>query len=212
MKPFKIKVKSEEHSKEIQEWLFSKGVHWWPKHLSCVLEGCKELYYGAIGDYISGSTGDSEYFEEQPLPEKWFYDGRLQDSPKPKDKANTFRELMQAQLSGEVLQVKVSDTDWEDCIHTLSQVRTEDIDKVVKGVRIKPKPRTCNGVELDECIKEPLRGGERYYLASILSPKYSSPLTWGGYEHEIRFLDIGIAYLKEESAIKHAKAMLNILD
>ena len=100
LKPFKIKVESEEHSREIQEWLFSLGYKWMgggtdPKSLTAPFlflkkdEGDEELTikYG----FWSG------YFEESTLPEKWFYDGELHD--KPKDQLLTFRDIIQARQS-----------------------------------------------------------------------------------------------------------------
>ncbi len=216
MKPFKIRVESEEHSKEIQEFVFNHGYTWVSGGNQVKNTNSPFLYLHQdleVGkDKANLYVGSYEWdFVEDELPEKWFYDGKLQDSPKPKDKANTFRELSQAQLDGKTLQVDFFGEGWVDCTHTLEQVRVEDIDKPVRGYRVKPKTRICNGVELDECIKEPLRDGEEYYIAYPIND-YSVKLVWNGDRYDLNHLNRGISYLKEESAIKHAKAMLNLSD
>lgn len=195
MNPFKIKTESEEHSKEIQEWLLSKVSHLWPKDCSMVLEGCKELYYGEIGCYISGCTEDSESFEEHPFPEKWFYGGQLHDNPEISKDPRSFLMLLLG--TNEDIEHKNRDGVWETFA-------------VSSDYRIRPKTRYCNGVELDECIKEPLENGDMYHIANPLGNGYSSVLFWDGGDNDFKYKIRGIAYLREESAVKHAKAMLNI--
>lgn len=197
MKPFKVKVESEEHSKEIQEWLSSKGIHWCPKSHSRFVEGCKEIYYGAIDGFISSNPWDVSYFEECPFPENWFYDGKLQDSPEVTNDPRSFLMLLLG--TNEDIEYKNSDGEWETF-------------EIKEDYRIKPKPRICNGVELDECIKEPLVSGKSYYIANPVRDEYRALLFWDGGYYDFKYLDRGVAYLSEESAIKHAKAMLNLLD
>lgn len=84
VKPFKIKVECERHSREIQEWLFSLGYKWasgrrTPEHLGALyLVFSKEI--GDEDPTISWSS-DSRFFMDSNLPEAWFYDGKLQDNP-----------------------------------------------------------------------------------------------------------------------------------
>lgn len=86
LKPFKIKVEGEEHSREIQEWLFSLGYNWVsgsknPRYLGALyLVFSKEI---RDVDPTIGWSNSSTFFKESSLPEKWFYDGKLQDEPKP---------------------------------------------------------------------------------------------------------------------------------
>lgn len=207
IEPFKIKVENESHSIEIQEWLFNKGVRWWPKTSSRFVEGCREICCGhESGWYLNASNG-GPCFEEIDLPEKWFYDGKLQDRPKPKDKANTFRELTQAQLDGKTLQMDVLNVGWVNCTHTLDQVRVEDIDKPVRGYRVKPKSRFCNGIELDECLTEAPEDGANYYYPDPMHVDYYNLKPWANDADDIYWLELGFAYDSSESAAKHGQAM-----
>lgn len=83
MKEFKIRVKNEEHSEDIQNHLFSKGVYW--------LDGSDEvkntysdfLYVKNKMGRLSLYTADEgeEYFNSFEGDEMYFYNGELQEEP-----------------------------------------------------------------------------------------------------------------------------------
>lgn len=77
IRPFKIKVESKSHIREIQEWLSSLGYTWE------VVGNIPQAYAHFL--IFSKKRESEEYtlecFNKISPPEMWFYDGKLQDSP-----------------------------------------------------------------------------------------------------------------------------------
>lgn len=98
LKPFKIKVESEIHSREIQEWLFSLGYKWVAGSRNPQALGAMYLIFSKEREdeepTISWASC-SRFFKESNLPEAWFYDGKLQDHPPSK---NTLLEELHSVL------------------------------------------------------------------------------------------------------------------
>ena len=88
VKPFKIRVKNEHHSKEIQQYLFEQRVLWYGGGTS-VINTDKPflLVYQAPppwNAYVTYTDVEGR-FNNHPEPEKWFYGNKLQDQPQSKD-------------------------------------------------------------------------------------------------------------------------------
>ena len=73
--------------------------------------------------------------------------------------------------------------------------------------RIKPETKTvrvCNGVELPDCITEPLKNGETYYVAGVSAVV---AMRWSRYSSKEVYVKCGFAYLSREDAEVHHKAL-----
>lgn len=79
IKPFKIKVEKPEHSEEIQEFVFKHG-YTWARGGNQVTNTIYPFMY--FEEEVGLFVGNCKYhFDEDELPEKWFYDGKFHDSP-----------------------------------------------------------------------------------------------------------------------------------
>lgn len=73
--------------------------------------------------------------------------------------------------------------------------------------RIKPETETVrvfNGVELPDCITEPLQYGETYYVAH---PTVVVNCTWSGHRYDSAVVASGLAYRSRRDAEIHHKAL-----
>lgn len=84
IKPFKIRVKNDTHSREIQEYLFNHKVPWYISGYE--VGNTDKPFLFVYPDYrgwipIITYSRYEESFNDSKLPEKWFYDNKLQDQP-----------------------------------------------------------------------------------------------------------------------------------
>lgn len=84
IKPFKIRVENDAHSREIQEYLFNHKVPWYSSGYE--VENTDKPFLFVYPDYGGWKpnityTRYEESFNDNQLPEMWFYDNKLQDHP-----------------------------------------------------------------------------------------------------------------------------------
>lgn len=216
IKPFKIKVESKSHSREIQEWLFSLGYRWWSMLNEPVQEvkihEHKFLYFSkalADCDPTLSVANNPEFFDSLEIPEMWFYDGKLQD--RPKKQLLTYRDLIQAQLDGKTVQYYdyLEGGVWVDFQATMHKfIHSLDEIAIDTHYRIKPNlKRICNGVELDPCLTEAPELGANYYYPDPMHVDYYNLKPWAGDADDVYWFELGFAYGSSESAAKHGQAM-----
>ena len=132
-------------------------------------------------------------------------------------KQYTFRELIESQLSGVIWQ-KFGYTDkdqWGD-MNYVAFLELERLDKIVDPCiyRIKPKTRTvriCNGIELPECVTEPLEDGTPYYYPNFRKyGQYFMNSEWIDCLRDAHLLYQGMIYLTSQDAQTHYDAIMNI--
>lgn len=132
-------------------------------------------------------------------------------------KKYTFRELIESQLSGVIWQKfdYILDNQWDD-MNCVGLIELERLDEIVDPniYRIKPKVRTvryCNGIELPQCVTEPLEKGAVYYhpyLLGVTMGYFRS--CWAGTVGDSLLLKKGMIYLDEIDAQTHYDAIMNI--
>ena len=124
----------------------------------------------------------------------------------------TLRDLIQAQLNGTTVQywTESGGGSWVDFIGTM-RVAIVSLDCVAdsRKWRIKPpKPRICNGVELDPCLTEHPKQGTYYYFPDPTRVGcYSNRTLWAGDSMDRLWFDQGFVYATAEAASKHGRAM-----
>ena len=197
LKPFKIKVENPEHSEAIQEFVFKHGYTWCSGDNQATDMFYPFLYLSQDLEYneerVSLKAGEYEdLFDEDKLPEKWFYDGKLQDKPEVINDPRSYLMLLLG--TDEDIEYKNSDGEWKPFV-------------IKSDYRIKPKPRYCNGVELDECLTEAPEIGAYYYSPVPMHIDYYNLKPWTGDADDIYWLEMGFAYGSSESAAKHGHAM-----
>lgn len=136
-------------------------------------------------------------------------------------KTLTNREVLTALLEGKEIQeldsIWVGEETPEWCTVDLFPLfSVENLDEPFKRFlytdgtyiyRIKPETKTVrifNGVELPDCITEPLQLKETYYIVHLNSVREYS---WVGKSYELDVLKGGFAYLRREDAEIHLKAL-----
>lgn len=211
---FKIKIESPEHSRKLQEFVFSMGCRWWystnePKQEFDSLDA-KYLYLEKTGGEGKPalSTTTSGYFDKLKLPEMWFYNGKLRNEPpqlepQTQPQLKTYRQLAEALLEGTKLQFFDPSGDWIP-INYLG-LHMHQLDREYP-YEVRVKPRVCNGVELDPCLTEH-PDDDYYYYPDPMHVDYYYMKLWTGDEDDIRWFELGFAYDSSESAAKHGKAM-----
>lgn len=122
----------------------------------------------------------------------------------------TYRDLLKAQVAGKTAQYWSIDNGgaWLDFKVTLA-VDIHSLDDVLDSgrYRIKPETKTVrvfNGVELPDCITEPLELGDTFYLALFGGVALR---TWSYHTSELDAVVKGFAYLNREDAEVHHKAL-----
>ncbi len=71
------------------------------------------------------------------------------------------------------------------------------------------KPRTINWHEVPEPVREPLKNGQRYYLADIALDDGVTKWSWDDDEADSMWLNRGLIHLTEEAAKRHYDALLS---
>lgn len=71
-----------------------------------------------------------------------------------------------------------------------------------------PPMRSINGYEYPEPVREPLKDGQRYFIASPLSPKFFNSFVWGDYDLDLAWLKRGMIHLTSEAAVAHTRAII----
>lgn len=216
VRPFKIKVESESHSREIQEWLFSLGYHWWNTFGESIQE-VKNLEYQYL--YFNQAlkentptlsvTSSPGFFDILDIPEAWFYDGKLQDKPQIQPQTNprirTYRQVAEALLEGTKLQFLDHSGGWIPINYAGLHVHQLDREYPYE---VRETPRICNGVELDPCLTEHPKLGTYYYFPDPTRVGYYYNRTlWGGDSPDRYWFDRGFVYATAEAASKHGRAM-----
>ena len=128
-------------------------------------------------------------------------------------KKYTFRELIEAQLRGEIVEYwNATEERWqENDWHVNCAMR--DIDKESSGFRLKPKGSTvryCNGIELPECVTEQLKKWTTYYSPCIYSESGIITRAWVHHETDFVLLKNGLIYLEKADAQVHLDALLSV--
>ena len=109
VKPFKIRVKNDAHSREIQEYLFEHKVPWYSSGYEVGNTDKPFLFvypdYGGWKPNIT-YTRYRDSFNDNQLPEKWFYDGNLQDKPNEESnmKLKPFKIKVESEEHSEAIQ------------------------------------------------------------------------------------------------------------
>lgn len=213
LKPFKIKVESKSHSREIQEWLSSLGYTWEvvgniPQAYAHFLIFSKK---GESEEYTIRYGHTLECFNKISPPEMWFYDGKLQDKPQTHplkeevlmNSTKTYREVAEALLKGKELQ-SLDSGRWIPITYLGIDVRYLDNQYPRK---VRDKPRNCNGVELDPCLTKHHTKGIYYYYPDPMHVDYYGSKLWNDDADDIYWFELGFAYATKESAAKHGQAM-----
>lgn len=135
-------------------------------------------------------------------------------------KTLTNREVLTALLEGkEIQEARIEEGEkplwWEkvmffpffaaDGLDSRFRMGDFEVDKYI--YRIKPETkavRVFNGIELPDCITEPLEDGQVYFAAYLTGAALS---TWENTQHERYALSLGLIYLNREDAEIHHKAL-----
>ena len=129
-------------------------------------------------------------------------------------KQYTYRELIEAQLRGEIILYDSElSGDWRE-FESIIDVVLGDLDKTPSKpyYRIKPKTRVireCNGYDLYPCETEPLKDGQEYYVPVPTNENLYYRQHWWNNEMNLYHLRCGFVYLNREDARHHADAMLH---
>lgn len=211
IEPFKIKVESESHSREIQEWIFSLEYSWCCGSTNVIILHAKYLFFSkdeGCEDPTIGWSSCPKGFKESDLPEMWFYDGKLQDKPQPQTESHpyirTYRQVVEAILSGKNLQHLETNGNWIPITYLELDVRLLD-SQYPRKVRV--TPRICNGEELDPCLTEYPEKGSYYYYPDPMHVDFYGMKLWVDDADDHYWFELGFAYSSSESAAKHGQAM-----
>ena len=124
----------------------------------------------------------------------------------------TFKQALIAHLQGEKVEVRTEPSyAWMDFGYGVSHVTVREINEFSKSpfeYRLAPRTILVNGVEVPAGEKEAPSKGETYYVPDHGEESLAYDFSWGDYEMDARFLERGLVYLDQESAIARAKAML----
>lgn len=74
--------------------------------------------------------------------------------------------------------------------------------------RIKPKTIRIGDLDVPEPVREALKNGQEYFIASIGGKSFGGKDTWKGDEYDNRWLSRGLIHLTSEAAELHAKALI----
>lgn len=80
MKPFKIRIVNQDHGNKFQDYMLEKGFDWWSAERKGERRRTLPTYIYLDKD-MKLWGGDEVDFKSNKFPEKWFYDGELQDKP-----------------------------------------------------------------------------------------------------------------------------------
>ena len=116
----------------------------------------------------------------------------------------TYREVAEAILAGTELQYHESSGRWIPIIYLGFDARHLD-DQYPRKVRV--KPRTCNGVDLDPCLTEFPEKNKHCYYPDPMHVDYYNFKPWAGDADDIYWFELGFVYATIESAAKHGQAM-----
>lgn len=199
----KIRIKSEEHSKALQEAMIEAGARWCGSG-KLYKQNLKFIYVNE--DLLMTHAGCSTLFEEHthkeiqfPIPIKGHV--HAESMALYAEDAKTHAEPWK------LWQVKADDGVWWDCdAHPRWANDTE--------YRRKPKTHTVHGVEIPDLRVSP-KYGEYYYLANPVSSTYYTVHKFIKDDTlDIIWVERGLAYQHTEegsqAAILHSKAMLGI--
>lgn len=81
MKPFKIRIVNKDHGNKFQDYMLEKGFDWWSADSKGERRKILPSYICLDKDMKLIGGGDEVDFKSNKFPEKWFYDGELQDNP-----------------------------------------------------------------------------------------------------------------------------------
>jgi hypothetical protein len=76
--------------------------------------------------------------------------------------------------------------------------------------RRKPRTININGYEVPEPVREPLKSGDLYFIASLEYECFYSFQTWAYSPADYLSLERGLVHLTQEAAVAHAKALLSL--
>lgn len=126
----------------------------------------------------------------------------------------TFKEALIAHLQGEKVQIKKF-AEWKMFDQwLLDSAGIALLDCMSDGFasacqfRLAPRTILVNGVEVPAGEKEAPSKGATYYVPDHGEESLAYDFSWGDDDMDARFLERGLVYLDEESAIARAKAML----
>lgn len=170
-----------------------------------ILEGKLKDYKESIGKLSDGKPDNWDSL--------WVVEG-------PKYTTLTNREVLTALLEGKEIQEAFIGEGEEilkcDTVTYFPFFSTDDLDSSFRRLtyeenpciyRIKPETKTVrvfNGVELPDCITEPLELGDTFYLALFGGVALR---TWSYHTSELDAVVKGFAYLNREDAELHHKAL-----
>lgn len=124
----------------------------------------------------------------------------------------TFKEALIAHLQGEKVECMGCEGTWKPLMEKIGEglIRYVDTQSYMSGCsfRIAPRKILVNGVEVPAPQVEAPEKYDCYYVPDTAEEDLYYELTWSGDEMDHRYLERGLLYRDEESAIARAKAML----